>query len=656
MKTIGVIGSGSIGPDLCYGFASALAKTQARIFLHDISASQLEKGMARIKGYMEKGVNRGKLNPKQAAKIEASILPTTELQDLESCDYIMEAATENLEIKRKILAGIESVVRPDCLIGFATSGIPRHEIVRDATHPERCFVNHPFYPAWRSLPIELVGSDAPELTNQMYRLLVQLGKIPIMTRDVYCFAADDVFCNFECEAFRILEDGVANLWQIDRIINDAIGGGGPFRVADMTQGNVLIVHCQQLMMLGHPGNTWFAPPDILVKQANQIWRDKKQMASSLYDEETARKVMDRILPVLLARTFYIIENQICDPGDLEWLLKNSLGFKYGMLELARSMGMQKVKALCLQYKADHPAFEIPKMIQNEEYPAFFEHTVIATDPDGIQTIQVRRPEVVNALNAATIQELKTRFMEADSNEKVTGIVFGGYGGAIAGADIQELAALPSAEACEAMCQPGQQLTLLMESMSKPIVAAIDGPVLGGGAELCMAAWARVVSPSAMIGQPEVNLGIIPGYGGTQRLPRLIAPPKAVHMLSTGQPIFAEEACLLGWAHGNPVPDPVSTAKELIRQHLKGEITLKPISTNPIPGLDRLIWGDIGWRSHAVNDILKKVVTEGLSQTLSEGLKTEARGFGACRQTLDMAIGMANFMQNGPKVPAVFLNE
>ena len=157
---VGVIGSGAIGPDLAYGFVSALAgDPDGRVILHDIKTEALEAGLARIQGYVKKGVDRGKLSPKVAAAIGGKLVTTEDLADLADCDYVLEAATEDLEIKKVILANVEKVVRPDCLIGFATSGLPRARIAADTTHPERCFVNHPFFPAWRAMPIEVVLSE-----------------------------------------------------------------------------------------------------------------------------------------------------------------------------------------------------------------------------------------------------------------------------------------------------------------------------------------------------------------------------------------------------------------------------------------------------------------------------------------------------------------
>ncbi len=202
---VGVIGSGSIGPDLAYGFLSALGRTpDAKVYLVDIRREALDAGVARIRGYLFKGVSRGKISASVARAVEAALTPTLELSDLADCEYVLEAASEDLNVKRAILRNLEAVVSKDCLIGFATSGLPRAQIAAEARHPERCFVNHPFFPAWRSLPIEVVGSGDAALGARMEATLRRLGKVPIETADVECFAADDIFCNYISEAARIV--------------------------------------------------------------------------------------------------------------------------------------------------------------------------------------------------------------------------------------------------------------------------------------------------------------------------------------------------------------------------------------------------------------------------------------------------------------------
>ncbi len=652
---VGVIGSGSIGPDLAYGFLSALAGAGGTVYLHDIRKEALDKGMARIEGYMRKAVARGKLDAAKAERMKSRLLPTLEIGDLARCEYVLEAATEDLNTKRAILAKLESVVSDDCLIGFATSGIPRARIVEGTKRPARCFVNHPFFPAWRSPPVEVVLSGDEALGARMIATLKTLGKVPIVTADVPCFAADDVFVNYCAEAARIVAEGIATPAQVDKVVDEAVGGGGPFYVMDLTRGNLLNVHCLELMRDAPTGSAWFEPPPVFRKQANDAWHKPNAARRASCDEALAKQIRDRILAVLVARTYFVVENGICDASDMDWLTHNALGFRTGLLEFTASLGGQQARQLCLDYAAKHPGFKVPAGLAEGKLATYYRDIVVTRDKD-IAVVSVRRPEARNALCARAMQEIGEAMRAAEKDDSVRGVVFTSYDGALAGADIKELAALADEKACEESCLTGYAVLDIIANLKKPVIAAVDGPVLGGGAETCMACHARVVGPNLALGQPEVNLGIIPGYGGTQRLPRLVGVERAVQMLRTARTIGANEAAEWGWAQVAPEPDPVAAAKKLLRSVWAGDRKIGPVDPKPMHVPDKLPSVELGHRSLAIDEIIVDVVKRGLRLPLAEGLKVEAQGFARCKATVDMDIGMKNFMQNGPRVPAAFLHE
>jgi enoyl-CoA hydratase/3-hydroxyacyl-CoA dehydrogenase len=652
---VGVIGSGSIGPDLAYGFLTAVAKVGGTVFLHDIREPALQAGVARIEKYMEKARARGKLSAKDAAAMRPRLVPTLELQRLAGCDYVLEAATEDLDTKRAILRALEGVIGPDCLVGFATSGIPRARIAAGARRPERCFVNHPFYPAWRSLPMEVVLSGDAALGARMLATLRALGKVPIVTTDVACFAADDIFVNYCAEAARMVAEGLATPAQVDEVVDAEVGGGGPFWVMDLTAGNPLNVHCLELMRDAPTGGPWFEPPAIFRTQGKAPWHAGGKPAREPCPPEVAREIRERILAVLLARTYFVVDHGVCDASDTDWLTRNALGFSRGLLDVAASLGADEVRRLCTSYAARHVGFEVPPSIRDGRLARFHRDVVVERDGE-LAVVIVRRPEVRNALSDRTVQELDEAFATLAADEGVEGIVLTSADGALAGADIHGLAALPDPAACEASSSTGQLVLDRIAASTKPVVAAVDGPVMGGGAELSMACHARVVGPNLALAQPEVNLGIIPGYGGTQRLPRLVGVARAAEMLRTGRIVSAAEACAWGWASGEPAADFVAAAKALARAHLRGAVRLAPVDPAPLALPARLPDVDLGHRSLAVDEILVDVLLTGLRLPLREGLRVESRGFGRCKRTVDMDIGMKNFIQNGPRVPAVFLHE
>ena len=173
-------------------------------------------------------------------------------------------------------------------------------------------------------------------------------------------------------------------------------------------------------------------------------------------------------------------------------------------------------------------------------------TILIDVRDGVGTITINRPDKLNALNAMAKKELHDAVTELRDDPAVGAIVITGAGDKsfVAGTDIEELTALDR-DSGEAFSRGGQAVFDLIERCGKPVIAAVNGYALGGGCELALACTLRIASDKARFGQPEVNLGIIPGYGGTQRLPRLIGQGRALAMMLTGAPVSADEAHRIG---------------------------------------------------------------------------------------------------------------
>lgn len=240
--------------------------------------------------------------------------------------------------------------------------------------------------------------------------------------------------------------------------------------------------------------------------------------------------------------------------------------------------------------------------------------------DSIAHITLNRPKVLNALNQKTWEDLKAAFQDARDDVAVRGVIVTGAGDKafIAGADINELAGLTAVEA-EQSSAFGQSVLDLVENLGKPVVAAINGYALGGGCETAMACTIRIASDTAKFGQPEVTLGVMPGAGGTQRLPRLVGRGRALQIILTGQIIDANEAYRIGL-----INEIVPVANLIAR----AEAILKQIFVNaPV----------------AVKYSLEAVM-KGLETSQAEGLSLEASLFGLCGGTEDKKEGTSAFLQ------------
>jgi enoyl-CoA hydratase/carnithine racemase len=240
--------------------------------------------------------------------------------------------------------------------------------------------------------------------------------------------------------------------------------------------------------------------------------------------------------------------------------------------------------------------------------------------NAIAYVTIDRPKVLNALNMATMEELREVFTDlaADGEIRVAILTGGGEKAFVAGADINELAKNNPVEA-KAYTHRGQAVLDLIENLGKPVIACINGFALGGGCEIAMACTMRLASESAKLGQPEVKLGIIPGYGGTQRLPRLVGTGLAMQLLLTGEMISAHEAHRIG------LVNEVLPADKLIPR--AEEIARKIIANGPLA---------IQYCMEAVN--------QGLNMSLQEGLFLEATLFGICSATEDKKEGTAAFLE------------
>ena len=245
-------------------------------------------------------------------------------------------------------------------------------------------------------------------------------------------------------------------------------------------------------------------------------------------------------------------------------------------------------------------------------------TLLTSLENGIFTITVNRPDKLNALNKATLEDLSNALAEAKSNNDIKGIIITGSGekAFVAGADISEFAQLDS-KAGVAFAAKGQAIYKEIENCPKPIIAAVNGFALGGGCELAMACHMRIASDKAKFGQPEVSLGLIPGYGGTQRLTQHIGRGRATELLMTGDIINASDAYRVGLCNYLVTPE------ELIPKCT--EILTRIISKAPF----------------AVAEIVKCVdahYTDGV-----DGFKVEVQSFGACCDTDDFKEGSTAFL-------------
>ena len=255
-------------------------------------------------------------------------------------------------------------------------------------------------------------------------------------------------------------------------------------------------------------------------------------------------------------------------------------------------------------------------------PGSFEN-ILFEKKGAIAYVTVNRPKVLNALNMATMEELRQAFHSIKNDNDVRVVILTGSGekAFVAGADIGELSKHDAVSGKE-YTHKGQNVLNLIENLGKPVIACINGFALGGGCEIAMACTMRLASDNAKLGQPEVKLGIIPGYGGTQRLPRLVGKGIAMQLVLAGDMITAQEAHRIG------LVNEVVPQGELIAR--AEAIAAKIVANAPLA---------VQYAMEAVH--------KGMEMTLQEGLYLEATLFGVCCATEDKKEGTTAFLEKRP---------
>ena len=249
----------------------------------------------------------------------------------------------------------------------------------------------------------------------------------------------------------------------------------------------------------------------------------------------------------------------------------------------------------------------------------FENTLYETE-DGMATITINRPKALNALNKQAVQEISSRLDEAEEDETVKVIVITGAGdkGFCVGLDLKSVKGISAVDGMNLSLR-GQKLTKKIEELRKPVIAAINGYALGGGLEMAMACDLRIASENARLGQTELNVGLIPGWGGTQRLPRLVGRAMAKELIFTAKMIDAKTAKQLGLLNEVVPPDELKSAVKKFAAELL---------TKPPVGLQ----------------LAKQLINSSIETDLTKGLVQEAQAFGVLASTEDFNEGVAAFIE------------
>ncbi|MBI3272910.1 MAG: 3-hydroxyacyl-CoA dehydrogenase/enoyl-CoA hydratase family protein [Planctomycetes bacterium] len=663
IRKVGVVGSGQIGPDIALYFSKVLAEHDVPVVVTDVVPAALEAGAAKTKKKLDKGVETGAFKRDQADRILANLSFSADPDALRGADFVVEAATERLEVKRGIFASLEDRVGPDTILASNSSHLEPETIFEGLRHPERSLVIHYFFPAERNPLVEVVPGARTEATIWSFclRFYEAIGKVPIRVGSRYGYAVDPIFEGLFLAAALLVESGTASPKQVDAIACKVLGlGVGPFTAMNLTGGNPLTQ-----VGLGHYHDKlmpWFRSPSVLDRQveAKAPWETAARGEAVVYDEATFAKVSAVLTGAYFGLATEVLDSGITNVADLEMAVELGLVME-PPFALMNRVGVPEALARVRGYAAANPGFKVAGVLERQAAAGkpWRIPVVLREDRAGVALVTIRRPRVLNALDRETFVQLRETFDALRDDPSIRAVVLTGFGpkAFVSGADIGMLARIQNPADGERLCLETGEAVAAVDGVGKPVVCALNGLALGGGNELAMACTARIARKGLRLlaGQPEPKLGFIPGAGGTQRLPRLIPFEKAWTLLRTAGTLSSAEALACGLIREEVEGDLLARAVELARELADGRTRVAPIPRGPIAAPAGLPEPELGGLSRRIDELLRRAILEGARLTLAEGVRLEARLFGECCATQDMKLGLENFQRTNLKEPARFVH-
>ncbi|GAB4264414.1 MAG: 3-hydroxyacyl-CoA dehydrogenase/enoyl-CoA hydratase family protein [Thermoleophilia bacterium] len=648
-RHVAIIGAGTIGPDIGYYFKTAVP--DLKLTLIDIREEALAGVLPRYQGYAEKGIKRGKMTPEKAAKVLEGIVTTSDYDALADADLVIEAATEDVPLKKKIFAMVEERVRPEAIVCSNTSSIPASWLFDEMRLPGRTAITHFFAPAWRNPAVEVIawaGGDR-EVVDYLRWLFAATGKVPLVTDDVIAFMLDRIFDNWSNEAATLLQRGDVTAKQVDTVAEEFVHAG-PFFVLNMANGNPITYECNTRQMAESPA---YKPTELLLS-VNR-WEVNKPGTPVEVPEEVRGAVRDRLLGILCSQCLDIVARDIGAPEDLHLGALLALGFKQSPLDLMTQAGKDEVARVLGRLAEERPGLPGLELIDYYEAATTFNRFVLVDRLDDVVVVTIRRPAQLNALSDAVNNEILGVLRAYEEDDSVAGFVIVGYGqrAFCAGAEIGRFTEmLGDGPAAVEYSRDSGSLLRHLDGMRKPVVAAVNGLALGGGMELAIRCHDIVAHPKAYFQLPEVTLGILPGIGG------LVVPyrkwPAAAQiftrMITRAERLSAAQALEIGMISGVE-----EDYEALVR--LAAERARALAGTLPLPEADlgavldetiqagEAVSADGLLLSREVVDIIVAAVKEGLrAPDLPTALEIGYQAFGKVACTRAAAEGIGAFLE------------
>ena len=522
INRIAVLGAGVMG----HGIAQIAAQAGISVVIRDVEQSFLDNAKAGIEKNLTRLVERGRLKQEDVPTIMSGIDMTLSLPDaVRDADVIIEAVPERMEVKHSVWGEVSKNARPEAILATNTSSLSITEMSTVVSDPGRFIGMHFFNPPTILKLVEIIPGNKtrPETIVMIKSLAERLGKTPVVvSRDAPGFIVNRILITYLNESAKLLDRGYTKE-QVDAAMQYKAGMPmGPFMLADLIgldiTYNILRVFEENLgagYKAAEPIRRLFEERKLGRKTGEGFYVYGKP---EVKEEQAAGFDPSTLLRPFIAEAERLVSEGIADPGSIDLAVKLGANLPMGPFELKARLAAGVV----------------------EEKP------LVTETRNGVLKLTINRPSKLNSITTDMLNTIADTVEKTDSDKAIRCIVITGAGDRAfsAGADIDEFSKLTPSQALD-YTRAGKKAMKKIKAAKKPMVAAINGFALGGGCEL--ASWCdfRIASDKAKLGQPESNLGVIPGWGGTKVLAKLIGKQRAKLLIMTGETVTAEEARQMG---------------------------------------------------------------------------------------------------------------
>jgi len=642
VSTVSVLGAGNMG----HGIAEVAALAGYEVTLRDINEELVQEGYESIEWSLNKLAEKDRLTDEEAAAARDRIEPVVDLADaVGEADVIIEVVPEVMDIKTDVFSEVAEHAPDHAIFVTNTSSLSITDLSAATDRPEQFCGMHFFNPPVRMELVEVIAGDhtSEETLALVEELAESMAKTPVRVhKDSPGFIVNRVLIPLLNEAAWLVDEGTATIAEVDATTKFDMGlPMGAFELADQI-GIDVSYHVLDYMheTLGDA----YRPCPLLVekveadavgKKAGEGFYTYDDGGVEIPPDAGRQEIADRLLALLANEVAGLVQHDVADTEAIDRAMQLGAGFPDGPAKMADSRGLAPLVAVLDKRleSTNEPRYEAVDRLRglaaedrgfyppgDDDDPMEFE--TIQVDREGrIGQITLDRPDQMNTISAELLDELSAAVDALDADSGVRCLLVSGAGDRAfcAGADVSRMTGDPDPVEITELSRTGQQVFGKLEACDTPVFAAIDGFCLGGGMELATVADLRIASERAEFGQPEHNLGLLPGWGGTQRLSHLIGESRAKEIIFTGDRFDADTMVDYGFLTEVVDSDDLDEAAM--------ELAEKLASGPPI-----------------AQQFTKRAMLAGRDDT-DAGLEIEAQAFGLLMATDDLQEGLRAFMND-----------